>query len=220
MPQAARGGIPAGRGAARGPYRKTAARRQDILDAALTVFGQSGYRSGSIREIAETVGISQAGLLHHFGSKDALLTAVLRHRDDMTKLLYSPATPGVETLLGAVGAFRQTHRGTAELYCVLSAEATAPAHPAHKYFADRYVWLRSAFTEAFTRMRAAGELRADIEPASAARSVVALMDGLQLQWLLDPESVNMADDLESYFRQLATEEAWQAAAAGHPATVA
>ncbi|HTW11492.1 MAG TPA: TetR/AcrR family transcriptional regulator, partial [Solirubrobacteraceae bacterium] len=41
----------------RGPYRKTAGRQQEILDAALTVFGRSGYRSGSIREIAETVGI-------------------------------------------------------------------------------------------------------------------------------------------------------------------
>jgi len=45
------------------------------------------------------------------------------------------------------------------------------------------------------------------------------MDGLQLQWLLDPASVNMASDLEAYFRQLATEEAWQAAAAGHPVSV-
>ncbi len=196
----------------RGPYRKTAARQQEILDAALTVFGRSGYRSGSIREIAEAVGMSQAGLLHHFESKDALLTAVLRHRDERSRPLFSQAR-GIEFLVSAVEAFRVTERGTAELYCVLSAEATAPEHPAHDYFTERYSWLRSVLTDAFERMASAGQLRPGVEPAAAARSSVAVMDGLQLQWLLDPASVDMAADLSAHFRSLATESAWEAAMA-------
>jgi AcrR family transcriptional regulator len=194
----------------RGPYRKTAARQQEILDAALAVFGRSGYRSGSIREIAEAVGMSQAGLLHHFESKDALLTAVLRHRDDRSRALYSHNL-GIEFLISAVEAFKVTERGTAELYCVLSAEATAPGHPAHEYFTERYAWLRSVLTEVFGRMAAAGQLRGGVEPAAAARAAVAVMDGLQLQWLLDPGSVDMAADLSAHFRAVATEEAWDAA---------
>ncbi len=197
------------RPARRGPYRKTAARQEEILDAALVVFGRSGYRSGSIREIAEAVGMSQAGLLHHFESKDALLTAVLRHRDERSRPLFSRAL-GIEFLVSAVEAFRVTERGTAELYCVLSAEATAAGHPAHDYFTERYNWLRSVLTDAFERMASAGQLRAGVEPATAARSTVAVMDGLQLQWLLDPDSVDMADDLSAHFRALATEEAWRA----------
>jgi len=196
----------------RGPYRKTAARQQEILDAALAVFGRSGYRSGSIREIAEAVGMSQAGLLHHFESKDALLTAVLRHRDERSGSLFSQAR-GIEFLVSAVEAFRVTERGTAELYCVLSAEATAPGHPAHDYFTERYAWLRSVLTDAFERMASAGQLVAGVVPAAAARSTVAVMDGLQLQWLLDPASVDMAADLSAYFRSLATEKAWEAAMA-------
>ncbi len=199
----------------RGHYRKTAARQQEILDAALAVFGRSGYRSGSIREIAEAVGMSQAGLLHHFESKDALLTAVLRHRDERSRPLFSHAR-GIEFLVSTVEAFRVTERGTAELYCVLSAEATAPGHPAHDYFTERYNWLRSVLTDAFERMASAGQLRAGVEPAAAARSTVAVMDGLQLQWLLDPASVDMAADLSAYFRSLATDEAWQAAMATRP----
>jgi AcrR family transcriptional regulator len=193
----------------RGPYRKTAARQQDILDAALAVFGRSGYRSGSIREIAESVGMSQAGLLHHFESKNALLTAVLRHRDDLSKALYSHPR-GVGTLLSTIEVvrFNTQHRGVIELYCVLSAEATAADHPAHRYFADRYSWLRSVLLEAFERMEADGQLRAGVEPEAAARSALALMDGLQVQWLLDTTSVDMAADVEAYFRQLATEGTW------------
>jgi BetI-type transcriptional repressor, C-terminal len=68
---------------------------------------------------------------------------------------------------------------------VLSAEATAPGHPAHDYFTECYAWLRSVLTDAFERMASAGQLRAGVEPAAAARSTVAAMDGLQLQWLLD-----------------------------------
>jgi len=200
----------------RGPYRKTAARQQEILDAALAVFGRSGYRSGSIREIAEAVGMSQAGLLHHFESKDALLIAVLRHRDERSRKLFSHAR-GIEFLVSAVEAFRVTERGTAELYCVLSAEATAPGHPAHDYFTERYAWLRSVLTDAFERMASAGQLRAGVKPAAAARSTVAVMDGLQLQWLLDPASVDMAADLSAHFRALATDKAWQAAMASQQA---
>ncbi len=204
------------RSSRRGPYRKTAARQQEILDAALAVFGRSGYRSGSIREIAEAVGMSQAGLLHHFESKDALLTAVLRHRDERSRALFSRAR-GIDFLVSAVEAFRVTERGTAELYCVLSAEATAPGHPAHDYFTERYAWLRSVLTDAFERMDSAGQLRAGVKPAAAARSTVAVMDGLQLQWLLEPDSVDMAADLTAYFRSLATEQAWHAAAASRSA---
>jgi AcrR family transcriptional regulator len=216
-PASTTGADPAGadsdgaRSSRRGPYRKTAARQQDILDAALAVFGRSGYRSGSIREIADAVGISQAGLLHHFESKDALLTAVLRHRDDLSKALYSDPR-GVGTLLSTIQVvrFNMQHRGVVELHCVLSAEATAADHPAHRYFADRYSWLRSVFLEAFERMEADGQLRAGVEPVAAARSALALMDGLQVQWLLDTTSVDMVADIEAYFRQVATEEAWPA----------
>lgn len=196
----------------RGPYRKTAARQREILDSALAVFGRSGYRAGSIREIAEAVGMSQAGLLHHFESKDALLTAVLRHRDDLSKPHY-PREGSIQTLLATaeVARFNMTHRGVVELYCVLSAEATAPGHPAHRYFADRYDWLRSVMLDAFEQMASSSQLRPGVDPVVAARSTLAVMDGLQVQWLLDSASVDLAADLEAWFRVLTTEEAWDAA---------
>src|SRR3954449_3709684 len=76
-------------GAARGPYAKTAARQQEILDTALEVFAQQGFRGASLREIAERVGLSQAGVLHHFDSKEALLAAVLEQRDSQNNALFA-----------------------------------------------------------------------------------------------------------------------------------
>ena len=65
----------------RGEYAKSAARRQEIVAAALEVFSEAGFHKGSIRDVAERAGLSQAGVLHHYPSKHLLLQAVLDWRD-------------------------------------------------------------------------------------------------------------------------------------------
>ena len=65
-----------------GEYAKSRARRQEIIDAAVEVFATVGYHKGSLRDVADRVGMSQAGLLHHFPSKEHLLQAVLTWRDE------------------------------------------------------------------------------------------------------------------------------------------
>ena len=198
----------------RGPYRKTAARREEILDSALSVFGKVGYAGGSLREIADQVGISQAGLLHHFESKSALLTAVLERRDEASLSMFSGSL-GINTLFTMlrVVEFNVTHRGTTELHCVLSAEATHVEHPAHEYFARRYAYLNKLLTKAFQRIDESGDLRGGIKPVSASQCTLALMDGLQVQWLLNPKAVNMVGEMEHYLRQLVSPRAWRAGAA-------
>jgi len=49
-----------------------------------------------------------------------------------------------------------------------------------------------------------GQLRPDVDCTSAARAVVALMDGLQIQWLLHRDEVDMAGDLRRYIQSLVT----------------
>ena len=68
----------------RGPYRTGIRRREQIIGAAIAVFGEYGYAGGSIRTIADRVGVSHATLLQHFGSKEGLLTAVLEEWDRQT----------------------------------------------------------------------------------------------------------------------------------------
>ncbi|WP_210751737.1 TetR family transcriptional regulator [Nocardiopsis alborubida] len=86
--------------ARRGSYAKGVAKRGEILDAALTVIGRDGYSRATVREIADAVGLSQNGLLHHFGSKERLFVEVLRHRDELDVLVYGE---GARRRPGAVG---------------------------------------------------------------------------------------------------------------------
>jgi len=197
-------------GKSRGSYAKTAGRRREILEAGIEVFANHGFRNGSLREVAERVGMSQAGLLHHFANKNELLAGVLALRDERSTALVSlEETPGIETIRGIarVAEYNATNApGLVELHCVLSAEATAPEHPAHQYFLDRYAWVVGLMAEAFTNAQAAGQLIDGVDPQSAARSLIALSDGLQVQWLLAPDSLNMAEEIRRYLRPLFTVE--------------
>jgi AcrR family transcriptional regulator len=183
----------------RGEYAKTAEKREAILDAALEVFAESGYRSGSLREVAVRVGMSEAGLLHHFRSKSALLEAVLARRDDRAQPLLPVEAGGAAVVRGLVDLARYNASvpGVVELYCTLSAEATSPDHPAHAYFLRRYAYTRGVLERSFRELATEGRLRGGMTPRRAAIMVIAMMDGLQVQWLLDREVLDMADELKS-----------------------
>ena len=194
---------------ARGEYAKTAERRQQIVDAAVEVFSAAGYRKGSLRDVADKVGLSQAGLLHHFPSKEHLLEAVLTWRDGVTAtLMGDPLPQGVDFLRGLVRAAE--HNATTpelvELHVIVSAEGTSADHPLRDYFVGRYASVLGHTRQAFERAADEGQLRPGTDCASAARTLIALMDGLQIQWLLDRDGVDMARDLRRYLQPLLTVE--------------
>lgn len=193
-------------GRRRGTYAKTEATRQAILDAALEVFSGSGYRAGSLREIALRVGMSEAGLLHHFRNKSALLEAVLEERDERARAVVpTNSEDGASVLRGLVelAAINSSIPGVVELFATLSAEATAPDHPAHAYFVRRYDFTRSTIERALTGLEAQGRLRHGMTPHRGAVTIIALMDGLQVQWLLDRSVVDMAEELRALLRTFA-----------------
>jgi AcrR family transcriptional regulator len=182
-------------------YAKGRAKRREIIDQAMAMFGEAGYRGASLREIAARCGISHPGLLHHFPTKESLLLAVLDHRDEVDiEWLETDSADGVTTLrhLVELTALNTTRRGIVELYAVLSAEATSADHPAHAYFRQRYRRAVDTAVSAYARARGTGALRDGIDPEAAGRQLIALMDGLQVQWLLDDGATDMAGVLRAH----------------------
>ena len=66
------------------------ASRRAILTAALEVFAERGQRGTSLMEIANRVGMTQPGLLHHFGTKEQLLLEVVQAQEQAAR----PPLPG------------------------------------------------------------------------------------------------------------------------------
>lgn len=175
-------------------YAKGRAKQREIIEHAVALFGEVGYRGASLREIAARCGISHPGLIHHFPTKEALLLAVLRHRDEEDAArVTADGVVGVDRLRRLVGivALNTRRRAIVEMFTALSAEATSADHPAHAYFAARYRTSVALTAEDYAHAREAGHLRDGIDPEDAARQLIALMDGLQVQWLLDRPGTDM-----------------------------
>ena len=183
----------------RGPYAKSEQFRLDVLDAALRILAERGFDATTLQLIADEVGRSKAGLLHHFGSRDALMQAIVEHRDTVNHKLF-PAGPGLEASVRLV-EHNATVPGLVALFAVTSALAASDPDPTGRrdFFQERYARTRDGFTRKLTAAQAAGTIRADQRPEVLATLFIAAMDGLQIQWLLDP-----AIDMAAHLRAMVT----------------
>ncbi|PTU55419.1 TetR family transcriptional regulator [Sphaerisporangium cinnabarinum] len=179
---------------------ETLRRREEILKAAMATFGSKGYHNGPLTEIAEQVDMTHAGILHHFGSKDHLLLEVLRYRDesDVAGLDGQHIPGGLDMFRHLVRtAFLNAQRaGIVQTYAVLSAESVTDAHPAREFFEVRYRTLRREAVEAFEALCAERGVAVPTTVRHASASILAVMDGLQVQWLLDPTQVDLGEASE------------------------
>lgn len=191
--------------ASSGGYAKGRARREQIVAAAAQAYTETGYHGASLREIAKRAGISHAGLLYHFPRREALLAAVLERRDAQDAQRVGTPEPSpmdmVRHLLD-LAHHNARHPPIVELYVRLAAEAFAPDHPAHDYFTRHYAQVRAFARTALEELGAAGRLREGVDPATAAVGLVALMDGLQVQWLTSPGEIDMAGTLRFFIERL------------------
>jgi AcrR family transcriptional regulator len=184
--------------ARRGSYAKGIAKREEILAVALDVIARHGYRGASVREIADAVGLSQAGLLHYFDSKDELFTAVLVKRDEVDN---AGSTGDFLDDLVRIVAHNADVPGLVRLFAQLSLEAADPAHPAHDFFRERYAFLRETLAARIRAGQADGSLRSTLDAERTASIIIAATDGLQAQFLLDP-TVDMAAELAALLADL------------------
>ena len=184
----------------------TRAKREQILKAAVEIFGNKGSTNGTLADVAEQVGITHAGVLHHFGSKQKLLLEVLSYRDqaDVAELAKKHIPGGPELFLHLVRtAFANEKRpGIVQAYTVLSSESVTDDHPGREYFEDRYITLRREVTAAFGELCAQEGVTEPQTIAAASASILAVMDGLQLQWLLHPEEIELGAASEYAIRAI------------------
>ncbi|MDT0234851.1 helix-turn-helix domain-containing protein [Curtobacterium sp. BRB10] len=171
----------------RGPYRKSVERRREIVQTALDVFAERGYSSGSMREIAARAGLTQSGLLHHFASKEDLLTEVVELRDrQVDEALARHGAPPLLERMAVIAAHNRENRKLSSVFVILSAEAVAEEHPAHEYFRRRYERQHVETERAVREEQRSGRIRPDLDAGAVAAGLVALLDGFELQQELRP----------------------------------
>ncbi|MEU3616562.1 TetR/AcrR family transcriptional regulator [Streptomyces sp. NPDC006872] len=176
-------------------------RRAEIVRAALEVIAERGYRGASLAAVAERVGLTQQGLLHHFPTKDALLVAVLQERDQWDAV---PDTRWRVDLLVSLVEYNAMRPAIIQTFSALLGESVTEGHPAREYFTERYTRVRATMA-AVLRAGYGDRLPNGLTPERTAPLLVAVMDGLQFQWLLDPESVDMPGAFRDFLHLLGEE---------------
>jgi AcrR family transcriptional regulator len=184
------------------PSRRTQAERTrtsraKIINSATESFAQNGFRGAKMADIARDASLTGPGLLHHFPSKTHLLMEVLKERDQidsqrMQTFLGKNGNDFLDALIELV-EHNQTVPGLVQLFNLLVAESISPDHPAHGFFIERYQRGREHWMQAITQAQQAGEVRSDLPAETLAALLFAMMDGLQVQWLLAPEKINMSE---------------------------
>ncbi|MGC3994693.1 MAG: helix-turn-helix domain-containing protein [Propionicimonas sp.] len=194
----ARSGTPDRPPRRRASYANGERTRAALVQAAFEVFAEQGFQRLSIRQIAEAIGTSHTALLHHFGSKDALLEAVLAHREELegperAELI---AERGLLDAVPEVMRHNATERGVIQLDTTLLVEAMHPDHIAHDFVRERDRAFVASVREQLERERELGRLRDGLDLDLVARLITAQVEGIQLAWLAD-DSIDMAAHLEA-----------------------
>ncbi|WP_285586942.1 TetR/AcrR family transcriptional regulator [Herbidospora sp. NBRC 101105] len=190
--------------------KRGVARRRAMVDAAIELFARQGVRGTGVAAVAERAGATPSALIHHFGSKDGLVQAVLEEADRraLERLSASPdAEPTLdqafEWFVRDAGHTAAADRDLAALHTTLTAENLEPGAALHTWFRDRGRALRAHLTSLYGRAMADGSARAELDPSILAAETAAFIEGAHLVWLLDPERVDLAAVHRSYFEGMA-----------------
>ena len=185
----------------KGQAQRGAETRRAIVDAALDVFATRGYRASALADIAEVVGLTPAGILYHFGTKEALLLQVIAERDRRATAALGefPDQGGLLALTHLIdlAAAVEKERGLAAVHTVLQAESFEPEGPAHLYFLGRSRVVRTLVERILTDAQEAGEVAAGVDCPAKAAEFIAYLEGAAVLWLLD-ETTSLTDLYRTY----------------------
>ena len=153
------------------------------------------------RDIAARAGLSYPGLLHHFPDKAAILIALMARRDAEeeqrgTSGLGREGETAAESATRHLVAMLREHQAAPELmrlWIELTAAGSRPDHPAHDYLVERYARIRGLAVEGYR----SAPPKPSLQPEPTAILLIAVLDGLEIQALLDP-TVDVAAAIEQF----------------------
>ena len=190
---------------------RTRTSREKIIRSAMESFAQNGFRGAKMADIAQAANLTGPGLLHHFPSKNHLLMEVLKERDrihkEQTDATLEKNNHDILQVAADLVEQNQATPGIIQLFNLLVAESISPEHPAHGYFTQRYHNGREAWVKIIAERQKDGDIRTDISADVLGVMLFAMMDGLQVQWLMEPEKINMAQIFRVFVNLLKKSEA-------------
>jgi AcrR family transcriptional regulator len=176
-------------------YKKSEISIAHIVEATLRVLARQGYARTSLMDIANEVGMSKGAVHYHFPTKEALISQVLQYAvDAVAERTRKVWTAGENPLDSMRSALRELWAVRSSLSDDVKVVADLLAQSMHdaKLREPLATYYRTAVAQVEEQLRhtQAIGLRPKIDPAFLPRIMNALLDGLALQKIVDPESIS------------------------------
>ena len=169
--------------------KKTAERRQQILQAALRCFKKKGFHGASMSYICKEAKMSPGHLYHYFSSKEDLIEAIVEEdrktANDRIKEVAETSNT-LQTLIAGVHKLWQQKIGVGgALNAEITAEATRNKRIA-SIVIERNRYFRSILKAAFVAGQEKGHISTDIDPEGFASFFMGIAEGLTALAEADP----------------------------------
>jgi AcrR family transcriptional regulator len=183
------------------PGRRTQAERraateQRVLDAAVALTAERGVRAVTLATVGEKAGYSRGIVTHHFGSRRALLGALVGRLQDAFRPPAASAGTGLDRLLALVDAYLvhlDAEPAIARAFLVLWVESLAAEPELRPAFEDRDKRFRSAIADAVRAGTADGSITEDAGAEALALAIVGLLRGVGMQMLHGPAGPDVGE---------------------------
>lgn len=178
-------------------------RHRQILDTAIKVFAKSGFRGTTTKQLAKAAGVSEATIFLHFPSKEAIyeeiLEELLQSQRPLTGALEETDGAPLERVAERFGqAFLEQHRRGSDLLRLALFSALERRPLGRRIAAQHFGGPVMSLVRLIEKAQARGEVRTDLDPEAAARSLDSvLIHQVLVRELLGRDQIS-AKDMESY----------------------
>ena len=170
--------------------------RQDLLDAALTMFSQKGYTATRLEDVAQSAGVTRGAIYYHFGSKAELFSALIEEANKIGNSAIDRAiseggtfTQIVSRILVYTFYLLEDDRRFREVMALQLTSPDVEVLSRRRY--DEARELVASISEFFNVIIAQGELREGLDPVVAARAFLGYQNGLASLWLFNRDAFSI-----------------------------
>lgn len=179
--------------------------RRKILEASAQIFSQQGYAATSLAQVARAAQVSKALIFWHFESKERLFHAALQYflapyEIDTQVLLGLTESEQVEKLIDDYYDFIAEHLPSVQFVLGQVVRQDENSQELVERVQKLYRLYRELLTTILERGRAARLFTQRIRPAEDAALIMAALNGLLVQHLVEPEGVLSAQELRAHFK--------------------
>jgi len=183
-------------------------KKGQIVEAAIRIFAKKGFSETTINDIANAAGIGKGTVYEYFKNKETIFQESFHYFMgfldlDLEKILLGPHSPRekLEQVISLFYGLPKDSGEFVELMFVFWAEGIKDkggkgilVNQMHKFYRS----YAEIFTDIILEGMSDGTFRKNINPGNVAAIIIASLDGIVFQWLIDKERIDLEEIAKTF----------------------